>query len=109
MASEGGSWHVALLRGTSALILSVPKLCGARTAVRVTDDQLEAAPMPALRSADGRGLYSAVNRRRFRFSILRSRYWWAPPYGGVHPAGSPAVCVVGAGWTGVWTGRGGPH
>src|SRR4051795_9110241 len=33
-------------------------------------------------------LYSAVNRRRFLVSILRSRCWWAPPYGGVHPAGA---------------------
>src|SRR4051794_26779569 len=32
--------------------------------------------------------YSAVNRRRFLVPIPRSRCWWAPPYGGVHPAGA---------------------
>src|SRR3954465_14534226 len=33
-------------------------------------------------------LYSAVNRRRFLFSIVPSRCWWPPPYGGAHPAGA---------------------
>src|SRR4051812_45553159 len=33
-------------------------------------------------------LYSAVNRRRFLFSIVPSRCWWTPPYEGVHPAGA---------------------
>src|SRR4051812_30156978 len=30
-------------------------------------------------------------------------------FGSLKTEGSPALCVGGAGWTGVWTGRGGPH
>src|SRR4051812_18231657 len=40
-------------------------------------------------------VYSAVNRRRFRFSIVPSRCWWLPPYGGIHPAGGLTAPLAG--------------
>src|SRR5215212_7337493 len=41
-------------------------------------------------------LYSAVNRRRFLFSIVPSRCWWPPPYAGVHPAGAGSNIALSA-------------
>src|SRR4051812_11100567 len=53
-------------------------------------------------------LYSAVNRRRLRScAIVRSRCWWNLPYEGVHPAGSPALCVDRAGGRRCWGTAGG--
>src|SRR3954463_13950227 len=42
--------------------------------------------------------YSAVNRRRFLVPIPRSRCWWAPPYGGVHPAGAGSPTSSSSAW-----------